>query len=108
MPGKKGKKPSKAEINALFQAYKEDRNPVIKGKIVDAYLDLVRSLARRFANRGEPIDDLVQVGSMGLLKAIDRFDQQLLCLAEIAPHAEQLPFRRKFLDAVVPCVRHVY
>jgi RNA polymerase sigma-B factor len=74
LPGKKGKKPSKAEINALFQAYKEDRNPVIKSQIVDAYLDLVRSLARRFANRGEPIDDLVQVGSMGLLKAIDRFD----------------------------------
>ena len=37
-------------------------------------MDLVHSLARRFANRGEPLDDLVQVASMGLLKAIDRFD----------------------------------
>lgn len=74
MPSNKGKKPSKAEIDALFQSYKEDRNPETKSRIVDAYLDLVRSLARRFANRGEPLDDLVQVGSMGLLKAIDRFD----------------------------------
>ena len=37
-------------------------------------MNLVYSLARRFANRGEPLDDLVQVASMGLLKAIDRFD----------------------------------
>lgn len=65
---------SKTEIDALFQGYKNDRNPEIKGRIVDAYLDLVRSLARRFANRGEPLDDLIQVASMGLLKAIDRFD----------------------------------
>lgn len=42
--------------------------------LVEAFLDLVHSLARRFANRGEPLDDLVQVGSIGLLKAIDRFD----------------------------------
>lgn len=74
MPGTSRKKLSKAEINALFQSYKEDRNAEIKSRIVDAYLDLVRSLARRFANRGEPLDDLVQVGSIGLLKAIDRFD----------------------------------
>lgn len=65
---------SKAELNALFQSYKEDRSPEIKSKIVESYLDLVRSLARRFSNRGEPLDDLVQVASMGLLKAIDRFD----------------------------------
>ncbi len=37
-------------------------------------LPLVRSIARRYARRGEPLDDLVQVGSVGLLKAIDRFD----------------------------------
>ncbi len=37
-------------------------------------LPLARSLARRYANRGEPLDDLEQVASLGLLKAIDRFD----------------------------------
>lgn len=38
------------------------------------HLPLVRHIARRFADRGEPIEDLVQVGSIGLLKSIDRFD----------------------------------
>ena len=37
-------------------------------------LNLVRFIANKFKNRGEPIDDLVQVGYLGLLKAIDRFD----------------------------------
>ena len=38
------------------------------------YLNLVKYLASRFRNRGEPIDDLIQVGTIGLIKAIDRFD----------------------------------
>jgi RNA polymerase sigma-B factor len=54
--------------------YHENRDPAVKSVLVEAYMDLVHSLARRFANRGEPLDDLVQVASMGLLKAIDRFD----------------------------------
>ena len=37
-------------------------------------MPLVRSLARRYGNRGEPIDDLEQVGCVGLIKAVDRFD----------------------------------
>ena len=37
-------------------------------------MPLVRALARRYANRGEPLDDLIQVGTIGLIKAIDRFD----------------------------------
>jgi len=37
-------------------------------------MPLVKALARRYANRGEPLDDLIQVGTIGLIKAIDRFD----------------------------------
>lgn len=37
-------------------------------------MSLVRSLARRYASRGEQLDDLVQIGAIGLIKAIDRFD----------------------------------
>lgn len=43
-------------------------------RLIEQYLPLVRSLARRYANRGEQLEDLVQVGSIGLIKAIDRFD----------------------------------
>jgi RNA polymerase sigma-B factor len=43
-------------------------------KLITMYLPLVRSLARRYAARGEQFDDLVQVGAIGLIKAIDRFD----------------------------------
>ena len=39
-----------------------------------SHLNLVRFLANKFKNRGEPLDDLIQVGYLGLLKAIDRFD----------------------------------
>jgi RNA polymerase sigma-B factor len=65
---------SRSEILSLFQTYKESHDPKVKEVLVNAHLDLVHSLARRFANRGEPLDDLVQVASIGLLKAIDRFD----------------------------------
>lgn len=43
-------------------------------RLIVEHLPLVRALARRYANRGEPLDDLVQVGTIGLIKAIDRFD----------------------------------
>jgi RNA polymerase sigma-B factor len=45
-----------------------------RDELITMYLPLVRSLARRYASRGEHFDDLVQVGSIGLIKAIDRFD----------------------------------
>ena len=43
-------------------------------ELVERMLPFVRHVARRYANRGEPLEDLVQVGCIGLLKAIDRFD----------------------------------
>lgn len=46
----------------------------IRDELVTMHLPFVRYLARRFAGRGEPLDDLVQVGTLGLISAIDRFD----------------------------------
>jgi RNA polymerase sigma-B factor len=43
-------------------------------ELITRYLPLVRSIARRFASRGQPVEDLIQVGSIGLIKAVDRFD----------------------------------
>jgi RNA polymerase sigma-B factor len=41
---------------------------------IEAHLPLVRSIARRYARSGEPLEDLVQAGTVGLIKAVDRFD----------------------------------
>lgn len=46
----------------------------IRDKLVEMHLPLVEHLARRFRNRGEPLDDLVQVATIGLIKSVDRFD----------------------------------
>jgi len=46
----------------------------IRDQLVEMHLPLVEYLARRFAGRGEPLDDLIQVGTIGLIKAVDRFD----------------------------------
>jgi RNA polymerase sigma-B factor len=46
----------------------------IRDRLVEMHLPLVEHLARRFRNRGEPLDDLVQVGTIGLIKSVDRFD----------------------------------
>ncbi|HEX4016361.1 MAG TPA: RNA polymerase sigma factor SigF [Frankiaceae bacterium] len=46
----------------------------IRDQLVEMHLPLVEYLARRFRNRGEPLDDLVQVATIGLIKSVDRFD----------------------------------
>jgi RNA polymerase sigma-B factor len=45
-----------------------------RGRAIEEHLPLVSSLARRYARRGEPFEDLVQAGTVGLIKAVDRFD----------------------------------
>jgi RNA polymerase sigma-B factor len=49
---------------------------VTRDRLVTLHLPLVEHLARRFRNRGEPYDDLVQVATIGLIKAIDRYDPE--------------------------------
>jgi RNA polymerase sigma-B factor len=58
----------------LFARYRLDNDEAARDELVEMYLNLVKYLASRFRNRGEPIDDLIQVGTIGLIKAIDRFD----------------------------------
>jgi RNA polymerase sigma-B factor len=45
-----------------------------RARLIEEHLPLVRSIARRYARRTESLDDLVQVGAIGLIKAVDRFD----------------------------------
>src|SRR5579864_2857497 len=62
------------QTRALFAQFTETRDSKLREELVVAHLNLVRYLAVRFANRGEALDDLIQVGTVGLIKAIDRFD----------------------------------
>lgn len=73
---KKGGVPEWTEEDAesLFAKYAETRDPKIRERLVLMHQNLVRFLAGKFMNRGEPIEDLVQVGTIGLINAIDRFD----------------------------------
>ena len=48
--------------------------PLARDRQIEAHLPLVRALARRFAWRGEPVDDLIQAGCIGLIHAVDRYD----------------------------------
>jgi len=52
------------------------RHQQVRDELVEIHLSLVRYLANRFTGRGEPADDLVQIGTIGLLQSIDRFEPE--------------------------------
>ena len=60
------------QLSSLGEA--DPTRPRVRDRLVEMHLPLVEYLARRFAGRGEPLDDLIQVGTIGLIKAVDRFD----------------------------------
>ena len=66
--------PRRDELRAKFVELARTSDQGLRDELVTAHLGLAGYLARRFANRGEPLDDLVQVASLGLVKAVDRFD----------------------------------
>ncbi|MGZ4332859.1 MAG: sigma-70 family RNA polymerase sigma factor [Gaiellaceae bacterium] len=59
---------------SLLREYRERGDRSARERLIAQYLPLVRRLARRHTGRGEQLDDLVQVGTIGLMKAIERFD----------------------------------
>jgi RNA polymerase sigma-B factor len=59
---------------ALLRRYHEHGDMQAREQLIEQYMSLVRSLARRYSYRGEQLEDLVQIGAIGLIKAIDRFD----------------------------------
>jgi RNA polymerase sigma-B factor len=62
------------EHRELLRAWCEQRDGDARRRLIEANLPLVRALAQRFASRGEQLDDLTQVGALGLIKAVDRYD----------------------------------
>jgi RNA polymerase sigma-B factor len=65
---------SDVSVDELLVAYHLDGDRAARERALVELMPLVRSLASRYAGRGEPLDDLVQVGAVGLIKAVDRFD----------------------------------
>jgi RNA polymerase sigma-B factor len=62
------------EDRVLLRRYHVEGDLAAREQLIEQYMSLVRSLARRYSYRGEQLDDLVQIGAIGLIKAIDRFD----------------------------------
>jgi RNA polymerase sigma-B factor len=58
----------------LFRLYRRDADASLRDALVERHLGLVRHAVRRFTNKGEPFDDLFQVGVLALIKAVDGYD----------------------------------
>jgi RNA polymerase sigma-B factor len=63
-----------ADDEALLRRYHATRDPAVREELVTRFLPFARGLAMRYAGGAEPTDDLMQVASVGLIAAIDRFD----------------------------------
>ena len=66
--------PETLDDRALLRRYHEEGDASARELLVERHLPLVRSLARRYAGRGEALEDIEQVGAIGLIKAIDRYE----------------------------------
>jgi RNA polymerase sigma-B factor len=65
---------TRVDDKILLRRYHEEGDLQAREQLIEQYMSLVRSLARRYSYRGEQLEDLVQIGAIGLIKAIDRFD----------------------------------
>jgi RNA polymerase sigma-B factor len=74
-PAKEAEAAARALLTLLadLPADSPDR-PRVRDRLIETYLPLAEYLARRFRNRGEPLDDLVQVANLGLIKSVDGYD----------------------------------
>jgi RNA polymerase sigma-B factor len=73
-PGGEDRAARTREDRRLLERYHRHGDAAAREALVERFLPLARQLARRYQRGGEPLDDLVQVASLGLLKAIDRFE----------------------------------
>ncbi len=94
-----GRAAQQREDRELLRRYHVDGDTAARERLIARHLPLVRSLARRYAGRGEPLEDIEQVGAIGLIKAIDRFDlEREVSLATYATPNVVGEIKRHFRD----------
>jgi RNA polymerase sigma-B factor len=87
------------ETRRLLERYHRDGDLAARERVIERFLPLARSLAARYTRTREPLDDLVQVASVGLVKAVDRFDlSRELTFATFAVPTILGELRRHFRD----------
>lgn len=64
------------EIDALFSEFRKTRDRALRNELVERHRWIGMVAARRFVDKGEPLDDLMQVAMLGVLKAVERFDPE--------------------------------
>ncbi|HEY2813586.1 MAG TPA: SigB/SigF/SigG family RNA polymerase sigma factor [Acidimicrobiales bacterium] len=87
-------------IDQRFRRWREGGDRSLRNELIEEHRWVAIHCARRFANRGEPLDDLIQVGQLGLLKAVERFDPDFgVSFASYAIPTVMGELRRHFRDA---------
>jgi RNA polymerase sigma-B factor len=87
-------------VDARFRRLRETGDRKLRNELIEEHRWVAVHCARRFDRRGEPLDDLIQVGQLGLLKAVERFDPEVgVSFASYAIPTVMGELRRHFRDA---------
>jgi RNA polymerase sigma-B factor len=98
------------ELRAGGEAHARNGDRAVRERLIEGYLPLVRTIARRFAGRGERVEDLVQVGAVALVRAVDRRDAtRAHALTAYVARCVEGEIRRHLRDrsSVIRLPRHV-
>jgi RNA polymerase sigma-B factor len=88
------------EVAERFRRLRDTGDRRLRNELIEEHRWVAIHCARRFNNRGEPLDDLIQVGQLGLLKAVNRFDPEVgVSFASYAIPTVMGELRRHFRDA---------
>jgi RNA polymerase sigma-B factor len=87
-------------VDQRFRRWRATGDRALRNDLIEEHRWVAIHCARRFAHRGEPLDDLIQVGQLGLLKAVERFDPDVgVSFASYAIPTVMGELRRHFRDA---------
>lgn len=100
MDGRQPRRDGEVDIDELFERYAETGDRALRNELILRHRWVAIHCVRRFAKRGVPTDDLVQVAQVGVLKAVERFDPQYgVHFATFAIPTVLGELRRHFRDA---------